>query len=479
VNGEPSLARRLLVGGLGAPHDQLAAAAIANAFAAADNGTGVSTLVHTWGALDEGAFERGRSVLPRGQCAPVLYTTGALLRTAEKIEEEFGEATALSLLSVRSCGPCRYALFEPAWERALSRAGHPPPRVVAVEQSIDGLRELVGDEGMSTLLDALLVADVLREVLHRLRPRVEEVDELEGAAAAAVLRIASAIESGTAPIEALAEESGFHRHLERCAPTPLARVLILGDPWSMHVEGDGQLNLPRVLARAGAEVEIPPFALWLNYVLWQMRGAPYGRSQAPTEARISLAQSLEAELRTRLAAASRAAGLGGFELPDMDELTELAAPHLTAGVRGGYGHVEVGLAVRARRERRAHLAISVKSFGCMPSNGVSDAIVPTALDGAIPFLSLEVSGDGEAARESRLMLRIASAVEAAAADLADARGPLDPHEGRGAAFAGAAAASDALAGTFEAGPRTHACTLACHVYHASSRSLAMGSGAER
>ena len=72
------------------------------------------------------------------------------------------------------------------------------------------------------------------------------------------------------------------------------------------------------------------------------------------------------------------------------------------------------------------------------------------------FLSLEVCGDGEAARESRLSLRVAAVLDAAEDELREACGergvdeasarsiPLDPLQGRD-------------------GPQRYACTLASAV----------------
>lgn len=434
-----------LVGGLGDPHDRLAAAAL----------TGEGHAARAVGALDEDAFERGRALLPRGQCAPILYTTGALVREAER------SSGPLGWVSPRSCGPCRYALFESAWRRALAHAGHPEVSIVGVGQSIEAVVRLLSPAGAWRVLDALVVADVLREVANRLRPHVASVGDLERLLVGATGRIADITASGRAPIEALRREAAAFHGLPLRPAEPLARAQLIGDPWSLHVDGDGQLNVVRVLAAAGVEVEQPPFAFFIDYLAWQRRSAPFGAGPPPSPSEIAMAHEVEARLRERLADAADAAGLAGFELPSQDALAELAAPHLSPSLRGGYGHLEVALALRAQRERRAHIVLSVKSFGCIPSSGISDAIVPTLLGADVSFLALEVSGDGEAARESRLMLRIASALDAAAHDLAEA-----------CAISGrprrSLEAPHPLAGRFALGLRPYACTLACAALEATS-----------
>ena len=146
-----------------------------------------------------------------------------------------------------------------------------------------------------------------------------------------------------------------------------------------------------------------------------------------------------------------------MQLPDLDAFEALAAPWLPSDVRGGYGHVEVALALRARAERRAHVVVSIKSFGCIPSSGLADAIVPAALaheGDAMPFLALEVSHDGAAARESRLMMRVAGALREAERELETARASCP---------ARALPIVDPLVGIHERGTRPYACTLACEV----------------
>ena len=248
--------------------------------------------------------------------------------------------------------------------------------------------------------------------------------------------------------------------------------MLIGDPWSAHVSGDGQLNLPQILARAGVEIEAPPFALWIAYVLWQMRADPFGAAPAPRQDAVERARAFESVLYARRRLARRAAGLPDAELPSIDELAALAEPFINPNVRGGYGHVEVGLAVRARLERRAHVVLSVKSFGCIPSSGISDAIVPAALnaplglqdDAELPFVALEVSGDAEAARESRLMLRVAAAIDAAERELTDAL----VRTGRSSGATDRFDDFDPLAFALPVGPRPYACTLACHALRAGS-----------
>jgi predicted nucleotide-binding protein (sugar kinase/HSP70/actin superfamily) len=154
------------------------------------------------------------------------------------------------------------------------------------------------------------------------------------------------------------------------------------------------------------------------------------------------------------------------DLPDVEQLASWAAPYLPAAWRGGYGHVEVGLAARARFEQRAHAVISVKSFGCIPSSGVCDGIVPRVLGDAVAFLALEVSEDAVATRESRLVLQIAAAQARASAETQAVC------QAMGVSLAHALAdlpQPQPLQSLYAVGPRRYACTLACELSASSHR----------
>ena len=68
--------------------------------------------------------------------------------------------------------------------------------------------------------------------------------------------------------------------------------------------------------------------------------------------------------------------------------------------------MEVGKAIQSFAQKKAHMVVSVKPFGCMPSSGVSDG-VQSAVMSRIPeavFCPVETTGDGEVGFQSRIMM---------------------------------------------------------------------------
>ncbi len=90
----------------------------------------------------------------------------------------------------------------------------------------------------------------------------------------------------------------------------------------------------------------------------------------------------------------------------MDEIAALAQPYYDAELRGGEGHMEVGKLIEVVQKKKAHMVISVKPFGCMPSSGVSDGIQSAVLN-RLPeaiFCPVETTGDGAVNFQSRVLM---------------------------------------------------------------------------
>jgi hypothetical protein len=99
-------------------------------------------------------------------------------------------------------------------------------------------------------------------------------------------------------------------------------------------------------------------------------------------------------------------GLEHSHLPDMEEIAKLAQPYYDVELRVGEGHMEVGKLIQSVKNRKAHMVVSVKPFGCMPSSGVSDGIqsaVLSRLSDAI-FCPVETTGDGAVNFQSRVLM---------------------------------------------------------------------------
>jgi hypothetical protein len=215
---------------------------------------------------------------------------------------------------------------------------------------------------------------------------------------------------------------------------PAPRVSIIGEFWAMTTEGDGNYQLQRFLEQEGAECDIQFVTNWILFMLWEgrydtklraeLRGVDDARKGLKN---VSIGKKLVglfvADLAIRAAFHTFGACIGyrGYKLPEMDEIAETANQYYNNQVRGGEGHMEVGKFILNVLHNKAHMTLSVKPFGCMPSSGVSDG-VQSMITGLYPqsiFCAIETSGDGKVNVQSRVQMFLFKARLAAQKEYAD------------------------------------------------------------
>jgi hypothetical protein len=77
--------------------------------------------------------------------------------------------------------------------------------------------------------------------------------------------------------------------------------------------------------------------------------------------------------------------------------------------------MEVGKLIQSVEKKKAHMMISVKPFGCMPSSGVSDGVqsLVTARHPDAIFCAIETTGDGAVNVQSRVLMYLFKAKQKA------------------------------------------------------------------
>jgi predicted nucleotide-binding protein (sugar kinase/HSP70/actin superfamily) len=113
--------------------------------------------------------------------------------------------------------------------------------------------------------------------------------------------------------------------------------------------------------------------------------------------KLALLWLAERTLREVFSLYARAIGFKNYHLPDMDEVASISHQYYDTSLRGGEGHMEVGKLIQTVTHRKAHMVISVKPFGCMPSSGVSDGIQSL-------ITAIETTGDGAINVQSRIQM---------------------------------------------------------------------------
>ena len=411
----------ILFGGLTIAHDLMVSAGLA----------GLGYTIQPLDVADTEALRFGKEFGNRGQCNPTYFTVGNLvkhlvhLRDREHMPVDEIIRTHI-FFTAGACGPCRFGTYVTEYRKALRDAGFEGFRVLLFQQQ-GGLRQATGDDAglefspkfFITLLKALIAGDALNLVGYRIRPYEVEPGSTDRALDASKRILQDALKRRRSLLVAMwkARRVLARVRVNRLQPKP--KVAIIGEFWAMTTEGDGNYRLQRFLESEGAEVDIQPLTAWLLYNIWEHTWDTTRRMTLRTDdegnfglkgtnprKKLAILKVAGWALRGAFALYSKALGLGGYHLSDMDEIATISHQYYDNHLRGGEGHMEVGKLIQHVEQKKSHMVISVKPFGCMPSSGVSDGVqsLVTAKHPDSIFCAIETTGDGAVNAQSRVLM---------------------------------------------------------------------------
>ena len=374
---------------------------------------------------DNESLSVGREYCNRGMCNPAYYTIGNLIKFLKaKADEGVNVEEEYTFATVGACGPCRFGMYESEYRHALSQAGFKNLTVSILNQdalSSEGEVELTPPL-LWRLIKAVWTADIVRDLGYQLRPYEVEEGSVDRAISAHLQRLYAVMRAGGRVKEIVKELRQLRKSLEalefdygRVKPV----VSVIGEFWAHTTEGDGNYNIHRWLEQEGAEVRPEPVAGWIDYQLFmeekktllemKAKGITPGRLKKLVLVRLFawLLRALFDILRGVFYFRPKA-------LPSQRHLARLAESYYDPLVVGGEGHLEVAKHIYNVKERKAHMVLSVKPFGCMPStqsDGAQTKILSDYPESI--FLSVETSGDGEVNVKSRVQMKLFEAKKSA------------------------------------------------------------------
>ena len=427
----------LLISGLTAAQDFLVEGAL----------RGLGYKVEYIGMSDNAGLQAGKEFGNRGQCNPTYYTVGSLVKHLIDLRDVHGMKSEdiiknYGVFTAGACGPCRFGMYVTEYRKALRDAGFDGFRVMLFQQQ-GGLSQATGEEAgidlspkfFIAILKALVSGDVLNALGYRIRPYEVVPGATNRAMEEAKKALYGALFDGKNVFAALYRCRKLFAGIEVDKLRPRAKTSIIGEFWAMTTEGDGNYQLQRFLESEGGECDIQLTTAWLLYNIWEVArdtrvrkdlreadGGKYGLAdldELGVAKRMATLRLAEIGLRVGFQAFAWPLGLYGYHLPDMDLVAEVAEEHYSNDLRGGEGHMEVGKLIVNAVKHKAHITVSVKPFGCMPSSGVSDGVqsLITARHPGTIFCAVETSGDGATNFYSRIQMYMFKARIAAEAEL--------------------------------------------------------------
>lgn len=375
-------------------------------------------------------------------------------------------------ITAGACGPCRFGMYEAEYRLALRNSGFDGFRVMLFQQS-GGLDQAAVEAGLEfnlnfflSLLNAMFMGDILNEVAYQIRPyevepgktnevfkkcvdicqealRKRDYDEIHGG-------VLSKLLSKVAPVKTPADAAKFIDQLkgtyyadvfDQCRklieeeievdflrPKPIVKVT--GEFWAQTTEGDGNFKMFPFLESEGAEVLVEPVATWICYMLHQAGLKAKDRSGLREDGTSIPAWSLKEKLASELDIRKKLftfglaekiiiheydklrEAIGGtvHELAPQMELTRAGHPYYNSRAGGGEGHLEVAKNIYYSSKDMAHMVLSLKPFGCMPStqsDGAQAAVTSHFKD--IIYIPIETSGEGDINAHSRVQMALGEA----------------------------------------------------------------------
>ncbi len=399
------------------------------------------------GTPDQKGLQIGKEFGNRGQCNPTYFTVGMLVAHLMMLRDEKG-LTAEQIVkdyvffTAGACGPCRFGMYVTEYRKALRDAGFEGFRVMLFQQT-GGLSQATGDDAgiemnppfFIAIVKALLCGDVLNALGYRLRPYEVVPGSVNVVIEASKKRLYKALFEKTNIVWALwqCRREFAALKIDRLRARP--KVSIIGEFWAMTTEGDGNYQLQKFLESESGECDVQLITAWLLYNIWEVSRDTKERAELRTHdgghlgldgiddtgvtKKLATMRLADLALRTLFNSFALPLGLHGYKLPDMDLIAEVAQKYYSNDLRGGEGHMEVGKLIVNAVMSKAHITVSVKPFGCMPSSGVSDGVqslITSRYPGSI-FCPVETSGDGATNFYSRVQMYMFKARQMAELEL--------------------------------------------------------------
>lgn len=379
---------------------------------------------------DNQSLALGKEYCNRGQCNPTYYTVGNLIKVLKKMRDEGVEDIEKKYvyITVGACGPCRFGMYEAEYRKALRDAGFEDLRVLTISQEF----EQEDDEKVSglnrnaafyiALVKAVMAGDMINELKYKIRPYEIDPGSTEKAVDEAVQILYKAIKNRSNHFMALRKAKKILEKVSVDYSRVKPKIQVIGEFWAQTTEGDGNYRLPLWLEEEGCEVVVQPVSGWIDYTFWYWKEYLVERvvARKNLKEKLSFAGDLTkmkiAEYLFKFYFNLYRAALGFVmePLPSQKKMAQLGEKYFNTKILGGEGHLEVAKNLLAIKEKKAHLVISVKPFGCMPStqsDGVQSKVLSDFKEGL--FIPIETSGDGEVNVKSRVQMKLFEARERA------------------------------------------------------------------
>jgi predicted nucleotide-binding protein (sugar kinase/HSP70/actin superfamily) len=393
-------------------------------------------------------LDAGKELIDVGACCPTIFTTGSLVNFLKSEVATNGKQQTLDnyvFLTAGACGPCRFGQYHESYEMALDGLGLRDFRLFLLAQDqLDQGSEKGGGLEINMPLSlgiiwGIMCGDVLTDMEYLTRPfetSPGQTDQVLRESADYLYEVfrKRPIQKNKWGVlawhfltdyfaDAMREVRKKWDSIEVDRLQVKPKIKITGEFWLQTHEGDGNYNIKNWLEQEGAEVLPPPVSVWLGYLLhtpiWRLEKKKGAEKRVGLK--IAMIRGIERLYVGTYNRMRKAMSKVPYELPDQEELKQLATPYFHYELRGGEGHMLVGKALHSYLHKTANMVCELSPYSCMP-NTMSVGAMANVL-GRYPdllYAPIEIKGDAEVHALSRCQMILTEAKKRAQSEFAEA-----------------------------------------------------------
>ncbi len=390
---------------------------------------------------DATAQQIGKSYVNRGQCVPIIYLTGNLIKYLNMLRKNgMSNKEIVSnyafLMVKTSGGACRLPMYEEEYRKALNAVGLSELVIEIIDLGLSRKNTHtsfpINRELYIRLFDAIMLGDILNDIERRIRPYEVNAGETDAVIARTIDMIGESYRFGKIKplLRCLKKASQTICSIPIRIKEIRPKVYIIGEFYVASTDGHCTGNMFRWLESVGAEVAVRPVTIYLLHKLWRKnwtRKELFFSQKNKTVAnciayirKLISSRLIYRTLTSRYRTYSRCLGGFAFSLQNINYLEKITSNLYHKAFSSGEGFMEIAEHIHTIRKNKADMILSLKPFTCMPSV-CSDAIqskVENTEQNSI-FLSLEIDGDGIVNIRSRIEMKLFAARSKINSELAD------------------------------------------------------------
>jgi predicted nucleotide-binding protein (sugar kinase/HSP70/actin superfamily) len=338
---------------------------------------------------DRESMELGRKYTTGKECYPCILTTGDIVK---KVRSPGFDPERAAFFMPQASGPCRFGQYHRFHRMVLDDMGLERVPVLVMDQTREFAShvEQFGPAFYRTIWDLSVIVDFMQKAVREIRPYEVNQGETDRAYDECLKELAAAAERGEDPLE---WATRIRRRLDAVPVDRSTARPVIGVIGEIYVRSHEFANgfLARKLEGLGAQVSLPPFQEWLNYIAHERRELHWQNGSAWGFIREWLAEFVARWDESRVARAFNGAVSHMAREAPISDVLRLGSEYLDPTVKGE-AVLSMGRAVEYV-EHGVNGIVNVVPFGCMPGAIVDGLLEEFRRDhGGLPVLKLAFDG---------------------------------------------------------------------------------------